>query len=59
MQDAPQRFIANENRIKEHWRNYLPLVQNIINYTITIGTQPARVIFEDMIGLDLQEGTTA
>ena len=36
-----------ENRVKEHWSHYLPLVQRIINYTIdgSIGTQPARVIF--------------
>ena len=52
-----------ESRI--HWSHHLPLVQQVINYTVdgSIGTQPARVIFGDMIdsdiAMDLPEGTTA
>ena len=52
-----------EFRIKEHWSHFLLLVQRIINYTIdgSIGTQPAHVIFRDMIdsdlAMDLPEGT--
>ena len=44
------RALVYENRIKEHWSHYLPLVQRIINYTIdgSIGTQPALVIFWDI-----------
>ena len=59
------RALVYEYRIKEHWSHYLPLVQRIINYTIdgSIETQPARVIFGDMIdsdiAMDLPEGTTA
>jgi len=59
------RALVYEYRIKEHWSHYLPLVQRIINCTIdgSIGTQPARVIFGDMvdsdIAMDLPEGTTA
>ena len=59
------RALVYEYRIKEHWSHYLPLVQRIMNYTIdgSIGTQPARVIFGDMIdsgiAMDLPEGTTA
>ena len=59
------RALVYENRIKEHWSHYLPLVQRIINCTIdgSIGTQPALVIFRDMIdsdiAMDLPEGTTA
>jgi hypothetical protein len=59
------RALVYEYRIKDHWSHYLPLVQRIINYTIdgSIGTQPARVIFGDMIdsdlAMDLPAGTTA
>jgi hypothetical protein len=59
------RALVYEFRIKEDWSHYLPLVQRIIYYTIdgSIGTQPARVIFGDMIdsdiAMDLPEGTTA
>ena len=54
-----------EFRIKDNWSHYLPLVQRIMNYTIdgSIGTQPAHVIFGEMvdsdIAMDLPEGTTA
>ena len=53
-----------ELRIKSNWSHYLPLVQRILNYTVngSIGTQPGRVIFEDMVdsdlAMDLTEGTT-
>ena len=59
------RALVYENRIKEHWSHYLPLVQRIINHTIdgSIGTKPARAIFGDMIDsdfdMDLPEGITA
>ena len=59
------RALVYEFRIIDNWSHYLPLVQRIINYTIdgSIGTQPARVIFGDMvdsdIAMDLPEGTTA
>jgi len=38
-----------ENRIREVLSFYLPLVQQILNYSVdgSIGTQPARVIFGD------------
>ena len=58
------RALVYEYRIKEYWSQYLPLVQRIINYTIegSIGTQPARVIFGNMIdsdiAMDLPQGTT-
>jgi len=44
------RALVYENRIREFWSQYLPLVQRILNYTIdgSIGTQPARVIFGDL-----------
>ena len=59
------RALVYENRIKEHCSHYLPLVQKTLIYTSdgSIGTQPARVIFGDMIdsdlAMDLPEGTTA
>jgi hypothetical protein len=45
------RALVFEKRIKPLWSRFLPLVQRILNYTIdgSIGTQPARVIFGDMI----------
>ena len=58
------RALVYENRIKEYWSHYLPLVQRIINYTIdgSIKTQPVRVIFGGMIdsdiAMDLPEGGT-
>ena len=51
-------------RIKSEWSQFLPLVQRIINYAVdgSIGTQPGRVLFGDMVDcdlvMDLQEGTT-
>jgi len=59
------RTLVYENRIKDNWSHYFPLVQRIINYTIggSIGTQPACVIFGDMtdsvLAMDLPESTTA
>ena len=59
------RALVYEYRTKEDWSHYLPFVQRIINYTIdgSIGTQPTRVIFGDMIDSDIvmdpPEGTTA
>jgi len=53
-----------EYRIKSEWSHYLPLVQRILNYTVdrSIGTQPGRVLFGDMVdcdsATDLPEGTT-
>ena len=45
-------LVSNQIRVESH---YLPLVQRIINYTVdgSIGTQPERVIFGDMVDLDL------
>ena len=56
------RALVYEFRIKDNWSHYLPLVQRIMNYIDgSIGTQPARVIFGDMvdsdIAMDLPEGT--
>ena len=46
-----------EKWIKDHWSplDYLPLAQRIINYSVdgSIGTQPARVIFGDILNCDL------
>ena len=41
------RALVFENRIRDVWSFYLPLVQRILNYSVdgSIGTQPARVIF--------------
>ena len=49
------RALVFENRIREVWSFYLPLVQRILNYSVdgSIGTQPARVIFEDVDTLDI------
>ena len=61
---AHLRALVYEYRIRSEWSHYLPLVQRIINYTVdgSIGTQPDRVIFGDMVGCDLArnlpEGTT-
>ena len=65
------RALVYENRTKDN-RNHiliiyhiLPLVQRIINYTVdgSIGIQPARIIFGDMVdsdlAMDIPEGTTA
>jgi hypothetical protein len=55
------RALVYEKRIKSLWSRFLPLVQRIINYTVdgSIGTQPARVIFGNMlpmqIAMDLPE----
>jgi hypothetical protein len=45
------RALVFEKRIKLLWSRFLPLVQRILNYTVdgSIGTQPARVIFGDML----------
>ena len=49
-----------EYRIKSEWNHYLPLLQQIINYTVycSIETQLGRVIFGDMVDLwlNLPEG---
>ena len=52
---AHLRALVYEYRIKSEWSQYLPLVQRIINYTVdgSIGTQPDRVIFGDMMDCDL------
>ena len=61
---AHLRALVYEYRIKSEWSHYLPLVQRILNYTVdgSIGTQPGRVIFGDMVdcdlAMDLPEGTT-
>ena len=61
---AHLRALVYEHRIKAEWSHYLPLVQRILNYTVdgSIGTQPGRVIFGDMVdsdlAMDLPEGTT-
>ena len=61
---AHLRALVYEYRIKSEWSHYLPLVQRILNYTVdgSIGTQPGRVIFGDMVDCDLAmdspEGTT-
>jgi hypothetical protein len=49
------RALVFENRIKGNWSHYLPLAQRIINYSVddSIGTQPARVIFGDIVNSDL------
>ena len=49
------RALVYEFRIKDDWSHHNPLVQRIINYTSdgSIGTQPACVIFGDMIDSDL------
>jgi len=61
---AHHRALVYEYLIKSEWSHYLPLVHRILNYTLdgSIGTQPGRVIFGDMVDCDLamhlQEGTT-
>ena len=61
---AHLRALVYEHRIKAEWSHFLPLVQRILNYTVdgSIGTQPGRVIFGDMVdsdlAMDLPEGTT-
>jgi hypothetical protein len=61
---AHLRALVYEHRIKAEWSHYLPLVQRNHNYTVdgSIGTQPGRVIFGDMVdrdlAMDLPEGTT-
>jgi hypothetical protein len=47
--------IVYERRIKEEWSRFLPLVQRIMNYSVdgSIGTQPARVIFGDLVSDDV------
>ena len=61
---AHLRALVYEYRIKAEWSHYLPLFQRILNYTVdgSIGTQPGRVIFGDMVdsdlAMDLPEGTT-
>ena len=58
------RALVYEYRIKSEWSHYLPLVQRILNYTVdgSIGSQPERMIFGDMVdcdlAMDLPEGTT-
>ena len=49
------RALVFEKRIKENWSHYLPLAQRIINYSVngSIGTQPDRVIFGDIVNCDL------
>ena len=49
------RALVFEKRIKENWSHYLPLAQRIINYSVdgSIGMQPARVIFGDIVNCDL------
>jgi hypothetical protein len=49
------RALVFENRIKDVWSQFLPLVQRIINYSIdgSIGTQPARVLLGDIAESDL------
>ena len=44
-----------EKRIKENWSHYLPLAQRIINCSVdgSIGTQPARVTFGDIVNCNL------
>jgi hypothetical protein len=44
------RALVFENRIRDVWSFYLPLVQRVLNYSVdgSIGTQPARVIFGDV-----------
>ena len=44
-----------ERRIKENWSHYLPRTQRIINFSVdgSIGTQPVRVIFGDIVNCDL------
>ena len=51
---AHLRALVYEHRIKAEWSHYLPLVQRILNYTVdgSIGTQPGRVIFGDMVDSD-------
>jgi len=50
-----KKDLVFEKRIKENWRQYLPLAQRIINYSVdgSIGTQPARLIFGDIVNCDL------
>ena len=47
-------FEKRKKRIKER-NHYLSLAQRIINYSVdgSIGTQPARVIFGDIVNCDL------
>ena len=42
--------LVYENRVCDVWGQYLPLVQQFLNYTIdlSIGTQPTRVILGDL-----------
>jgi hypothetical protein len=49
------RALVFENRIRDVWSFYLPLVQRILNYSVdgSIGTQPARVIFGDVETSDI------
>ena len=49
------RALVFEKRIKANWSHYLPLAQRIINYSVngSIGTQPSRVIFGDIVNCDL------
>ena len=49
------RALVFEKRIKENWSHYLPLAQRIINNSVdgSVGTQPARVIFGDIVNCDL------
>ena len=59
-----RRALVYEYRIKSEWSHYLRQVLRIINYIVdgSIGTQPGRVIFGDMVGcdltMDLPGGTT-
>jgi hypothetical protein len=56
MQEIKKHLLAlvYEKRVKEEWGRYLPLVQRIMNFSIdgSTGTQPARVIFGDMVSED-------
>jgi len=49
------RALVFVKRIKENWSHYLPLARRITNYSVdrSTGTQPARVIFRDIVNCDL------
>jgi hypothetical protein len=48
------RALCLDRRVETKWSYYLPLVQRILNFTIdgSTGTQPARIIFGDMLPLE-------
>ena len=49
------RALVFDNRIRDVSSFYLPLVQRILHYSVdgSTGTQPARVIFEDVETSDI------